>query len=43
MKDNIDTNNQRYQNLQKLLNKAKTNSLDNFYKNLDQQNTYPQE
>lgn len=33
----------RYENLQKLLGKAKTNSLDHFYRNLDQQNFYPNE
>ena len=36
----LDTANQRYQNLQRMLNKAKTNSLDNFYRNLDQQHVY---
>lgn len=33
----------RYENLQRLLGKAKTNSLDHFYRNLDQQNSYPNE
>jgi hypothetical protein len=29
--------------VQRLLNKAKTNSLDNFYRSLDQQNAYKSE
>jgi hypothetical protein len=31
----LDAANQRFLNLQRMLNKAKTNSLDNFYRTLD--------
>ena len=36
----LEAANERYQNLQRMLNKAKTNSLDNFYRTIDQQHVY---
>ena len=35
--------NERYDKLQKMLNQAKQNNLDAFYRNLDQGHQYPVE